>query len=207
MMKSNKRKFTLPLRAWLLYLIVIAFLSTGVTLSRYVTSTNGNDGAGVIAFHDISITESGDFYESGKLLIQPGVNLQKKAIVEFGGSEAAVYIFLVVETDTFAKQTDHISYTAASNQISWQVDDTWKYLLSENNKHIYYTVLAPNIVFKQDIIEDETVIVADSLKNSEISALQTLAVSFRATAVQADGFGDFATEAEHAEATWNAVRR
>lgn len=204
-MKKNNQKFRLPLRAWLMYLVVIAFLSTGVTLSRYVTSTTGNDSAGVITFHDITITETGDFYEEGKLLLQPGVDLEKKAVVNFGGSQAAVYVFLSSQAEGFAKQSDNMQFTALDGKISWQIDSTWQYLLSENNTHVYYTALTPNTAIAKEIISGGTVEVADTLKNSELQALPTLSVSFEATAVQADGFGNFANEAEHAKAAWNAV--
>ncbi len=204
-MKESKSKFRLPLRAWLLYLIVIAALSVGVTLSRYVTSTTDGDEAGVIEFHDISITETGDFYEEGKLILQPGVSMEKKAVVNFGGSEAAVYIFLSVKTDGFEKQGDNYNFNAVDGKIGWQIDEDWNYLYSENDTYIYYLLLESNTLFEQDIISDGKVYAADTLKNSELKSLTSLSVSFQATAVQADGFGEHDTEAEHAKAAWDAV--
>ncbi len=204
-MKQNKQPFRLPLRAWLLYLILLAFLSTGVTLSRYVTSTTGDDRAAVIGFQDITITETGDFYAEGKLLMQPGVDLEKKAVVEFGGSEAAVYVFLTVETSTFERLADTEQFAALHQKICWQMDSSWHYLRSDNDQHIYYLLLAPNTALQQDIILDGTVTVSETIKNSQMQGLSGLAVTFQATAVQADGFGDFATEQAHAAAAWDAV--
>lgn len=206
-MKQNKQKFRLSPRVWLMYLIVLAVLSTGVTLSRYVTSSSGDDQAGVIRFHDIRISETGSFYEAGTLLLQPGVDLEKKAVVEFGGSEAAVYVFLTVDTENFIKQDDNMQFTALDQKIRWQIDGSWQYLLSEDQTHVYYMSLAPNTTLEQAIIRNGAVLVSDEIIRTEMQNLDSLAVSFQATAVQSDGFGVSGTEADHAKKVWDAVGR
>ena len=41
------------------------------------TFASGSDSARVITFGDLTLTETGDFYEEGKLMIIPGVDLKK----------------------------------------------------------------------------------------------------------------------------------
>lgn len=187
-MEKKIKKFRLPLRAWLLYLVLVAFLSTGVTLSKYVTSTQGGDSARIIKFGDISITETGDFTDE-KFRIQPGVNLNKTATIDFKGSEANTYVFLEVSTDTFTAVADNYTFSKVDEKIKWSVDKTnWTYLTSEKGKYIYYKALTANTAFNADIITDNTVYVSSQLLNSEAQGITNLSVSFRGIAVQANGF-------------------
>lgn len=199
-MEKKIKKFRLPLRAWLLYLVLVAFLSTGVTLSKYVTSTQGGDSARIIKFGDISITETGDFTDE-KFRIQPGVNLNKTATIDFKGSEANTYVFLEVSTDTFTAAADNYTFSTVDEKIKWSVDKTnWTYLTSENGKYIYYKALTANTAFNADIITDNTVYVSSQLLNSESQGITNLSVSFRGIAVQANGFPT-------ASDAWEAVKK
>lgn len=197
----------LSLRACMLYLLVSLFLVSGITLSRYVTLTNGGDGARVAVIRQLSITESGDFYEPSRLRIQPGVDLTKKAVVTFAGCEAAVYVFAQVQVSGWTLEPDGYTYTAAEGKLRWSMDSSWTFLSSEGSDAVYYRVLAPNeILTDAPLIRDGLVQVSDTLRNSEIKALPALSAAFTATVVQYDGFGDFAAETAHANAAWNAVK-
>lgn len=199
-MEKKIKKFRLPLRAWLLYLVLVAFLSTGVTLSKYVTSTQGGDSARIIKFGDISITETGDFTDE-KFRIQPGVNLNKTATIDFKGSEANTYVFLEVSTDTFTAAADNYTFSTVDEKIKWSVDKTkWTYLASETGKYIYYKALTANTAFNADIITDNKVYVSEQLLNSEAQGITNLSVSFRGIAVQANGFPT-------ASDAWEAVKK
>lgn len=199
-MKKNNKKFRLPLRAWLMYIILVAFLSTGVTLSKYVTSSKGGDMARIIKFSDIVITETGNFCENGKFRVQPGVSIEKKPQVTFGGSESAVYIFLTAESDFFIKNQDNYSFSALDDKLNWSVDsEKWTFLLSENGTHIYFKALEANQELNDTIIKNNTITVSDTLLNSEIADLSDFSLNFRSIAVQANGF-------VNAEDAWNAVK-
>ncbi len=188
-MEKKIKKFRLPLRAWLLYLVLVAFLSTGVTLSKYVTSTQGGDGARIIKFGDIAITETGDFTDE-KFRVQPGVDLEKRAELKFEGSEANTYVFVEVTVENFTANDDNYSfYAIADNKIYWSVDKTkWTYLTNENGKYIYYKALTANTPLEDTIITDNKVYVSHELKNSETQGITDLSASFRGIAVQANGF-------------------
>lgn len=43
--QKKKKRVRLPLRAYLLYLLLVTFALTGVTFSRYVVSSDWGDGA------------------------------------------------------------------------------------------------------------------------------------------------------------------
>ena len=55
--KPEKKKFRLPIKAYLMYFIVATILFTGVSLSKYAVSAGGSDGAGVAT---IAITDNAD---------------------------------------------------------------------------------------------------------------------------------------------------
>ncbi|MGN0165551.1 MAG: hypothetical protein ACI39R_05155 [Lachnospiraceae bacterium] len=203
---EEKNKNRLPVRAYLIYLSVFLFLLTGVTFSKYVASSNGTDSARVASIEDITVTETGSFIEDTKLLLQPGVDLEKKAVVNFGGSEVATYVFIEVSAPGWTKKDNHTAFSAGNGAVSWVIDDFWTYLLSENDRDVYFAIVEPNRkLVNEDIIQDGIITVSSRLKNSELSYLNGLSLEFCAWAVQYDGFGNFDTEAEHAQAAWDAV--
>ena len=92
--ENQKRnpKFRLPFSAVLLYLVLIAVALSGVTFSRYMTGTTVGDTARVAIMRDITVTETGNFAETDKWVITPGVDMIKNAVVNFEGSEMACYV-------------------------------------------------------------------------------------------------------------------
>ena len=177
--ESAKKKIKLPIWAYLIYFLTALFLLTGVTFSKYVVGTNENDSARAVTFEDIAVSEIGDFFENGKLLLQPGVDLEKKAVVNF---------------------SDNYGYTVQDGKISYSIDNSlWTYLMNDDEKYIYYIPLNVNEkLTNADIIKDGKVFVNDMLKNSELQSLTELTVEFRAVAVQSAGF-------ENAQDAWKAV--
>lgn len=198
--ESAKKKIKLPIWAYLIYFLTALFLLTGVTFSKYVVGTNENDSARAVTFEDIAVSEIGDFFENGKLLLQPGVDLEKKAVVNFGGSETATYVFIAVNPAGWTVGSDNYGYTVQDGKISYSIDNSlWTYLMNDDEKYIYYIPLNVNEkLTNADIIKDGKVFVNDMLKNSELQSLTELTVEFRAVAVQSAGF-------ENAQDAWKAV--
>ena len=88
--QKKKNRVRLPLRAYLLYLLVVTFALTGVTFSRYVASSDGGDAARVAVIRDLTVTEMGDVpADGGRWLLAPGVELTKNAVVTLESSEMA----------------------------------------------------------------------------------------------------------------------
>lgn len=176
--KPNKRR--LPLRAWLLYLAVATFALTGVTFSRYVASAHSQDGARVITFGDLTVTDS------GSVQVQPGVAAKKDLTVRFEGSEAAVYVFAEVQGG-WTRGADGI-YHDATGLMTWRVADGWTHL----QDNVYYRALSPNTALDAGLIDDGTVDVSEDMTRTELEKLsKALSIRVQAAAVQREG-GDTA---------------
>lgn len=180
--KPNKRR--LPLRAWLLYLAVATFALTGVTFSRYVASAHSQDGARVITFGDLTVTDS------GSVQVQPGVAAQKDLTVRFEGSEAAVYVFAEVQGG-WTRGADNRTYTYGGGSLSWRVADGWTHL----QDNVYYRELAPNTALDAGLIDGSAVNVSENMTRTELEELsKALHIHVQAAAVQREG-GDTAETA------------
>lgn len=180
--KPNKRR--LPLRAWLLYLAVATFALTGVTFSRYVASAHSQDGARVITFGDLTVTDS------GSVQVQPGVAAKKNLTVRFDGSEAAVYVFAEVQGG-WTRGADNRTYTYGADSLSWRVADGWTHL----QDNVYYRELAPNTALDAGLIDGGTVDVSEDMTRTELEELsKALSIHVQAAAVQREG-GDTAETA------------
>lgn len=106
--QKKKKRVRLPLRAYLLYLLVVTFALTGVTFSRYVVSSDWGDGARVASIRQLTVTETGDVpAEGGKWLLAPGVDVTKNAVVALESSEVACYVFAEVQTGGWQRSGTH----------------------------------------------------------------------------------------------------
>lgn len=180
--KPNKRR--LPLRAWLLYLAVVTFALTGVTFSRYVASAHSQDGARVITFGDLTVTDS------GSVQVQPGVPAKKDLTVRFDGSEAATYVFVELKGSGWTRGADGI-YHDATGLMTWRVADGWTHL----RDNVYYRELAPNTALDAGLIDGGTVDVSEDMTRTQLQAAAgTLHIRVQAAAVQREG-GDTAETA------------
>ena len=198
--KMNNRRFSMgsgEVVMWvagvLFCLVLITRSMMGGLFARYTTSGSGYDHARVIRFGDIYITETGDFVgSSNKLLITPGVDIAKKAVVQFEGSEAATYVFLEVNCSEGWTAEDGVF--SNNGKLTWQIADGWKAL----GNNVFYRILVTNESLEADIIRDGVIHVSPDISNSEIRDL-SCTISFRASAVQSHGF-------ENAEAAWESLQ-
>ena len=216
--KQEHKKFCLPFRACLLYLFLIALALTGISFSRYVENTNGGDAARVSSFRELSITETGNFSEPDKWVIVPGVDMVKKAVVNFEGSEMACYVFLEIEAGGW-ERTDTHTYSVADGGdvlLRWKVvseESGWTYLDGTENGAVYYKILPSNTELHADVIDAEgTITVSPDLTRTRLEALPAdLSISIEAAAVQYQGFAEGLAEGYTAEdraaAAWNAIKR
>lgn len=206
---EKKHRSVLRIQVCLVYLIVVTTLLTGVTFSKYVTRTSGEDAARVIRMGQVSISETGSFTD-GKLVLIPGVDLIKDASVIFEGSESASYLFLEVAASAQWETSDHKKYQTRNDGITmmeWQMRDEWKYLCSssssEGDSHIYYYPLEANQNLNCDIIkENGKITVSEKMKKTDLKTLtdQELFIGFRAFVVQSGGFAT-------AQDAWESVQK
>ena len=159
--------------------------------------------ARVISFGDLTLSESGDFYENNSLMIIPVVNLTKKATVDFAGSESATYVFVEIVPSDGWQETYGYTFSYISNDkiaMQWSVNEYWELLTDENGIYVYYRALVPNTALEGvDIIADNgRIFVSDQISKSELGSMVNISIKLRAAVVQAGGFAN-------PEAAWNSV--
>lgn len=222
---GRKRRFKKPVRAYLIYTLVVLLLATGVTAARYMVSSEAADKARVITFGDIDVVEdkaNGPLTKDGKLAILPGADITKKATVEFEGSESACYVFIKVTAPSWQHTDDtHMNFGAMSYtnsdgttdyKIKWGVSADWKYVTdgedSGKNYYVYYKILDANQtmgkasggknVIDGTILENNTISVAKTIKSTELKNVGGFEITLEAMAMQYDGVGD-------AKAAWKTL--
>ena len=212
---ERKPKFRLPFSAVLLYLLLIAAAVSGVTFSKYMTGTTVGDTARVAIMRDITVTETGNFAETDKWVITPGVDMIKKAVVNFKGSEMACYVFCEIKTTGWSRMKDNYSFAfsgGSGNILGWAVNNGWNYLSGNGSEAVYYRIVGANTVLQTDVLaEGGKITVSENITKTQLGLLpKDMQIKISATAVQYNGFSEgFAaeyTEAQRALAAWNAVK-
>ena len=215
--ENQKRnpKFRLPFSAVLLYLVLIAVALSGVTFSKYMTGTTVGDTARVAIMRDITVTETGNFAETDKWVITPGVDMIKKAVVNFEGSEMACYVFCEIKTTGWSRMDDNYSFVFSGgneNILGWAVNNGWNFLSGNGSEAVYYRIVGANAVLQTDVLaEGGKITVSENITKTQLDSLpKDMQIKISATAVQYNGFSEETgaeyTEAQRALAAWNAVK-
>lgn len=205
MVKHTRAKINIPIciAIFLFCLTLIsAYLTCGL-YAKYISSAYGSDSSRVTTFGNITLTETGDFNSDGKLVIIPGVNLTKKAVINFAGSEAATYVFVEVIPSAWQISANNKSFLFTLNDktvMQWSIEESWTFLESDNGTYIYYRKLPPNSVLDgANIIADGgKITVSNQITKSEISSMTGISIKLRASVVQAGGF-------ESPNAAWASI--
>ena len=212
---EQKSKFRLPFSAVLLYLVLIAAALSGVTFSRYMVGTTAGDTARVAIMRDITVTETGNFAETDKWVITPGVDMIKNAVVNFEGSEMACYVFCEIKTTGWSRMDDNYSFVFSGgneNILGWAVNNGWKFLSGNGSEAVYYRIVSANTVLQTDVLADGgKITVSENITKTQLDSLpKDMQIKISATAVQYNGFSEGSTaeytEAQRALAAWNAVK-
>ena len=211
--QKKKNRVRLPLRAYLLYLLVVTFALTGVTFSRYVVSSDWGDGARVASIRQLTVTETGDVPpEGGKWLLAPGVDVTKNAVVTLESSEMACYVFLELETEGWQRTGTHsyaIQDGGGTALSAWGVDAAWQLLHGGTDSAVYYQLVPANTAFSAAVLGDGgRITVSADVTASRLRALADtgLRIDIQAAAVQYQGLDDGMDSTTRAEAAWSAVR-
>lgn len=208
---EKKPKFRIPFSAALLYLALIAVAVSGVTFSKYVTGTTVGDTARVAIMRDITVTETGNFAETDKWVITPGVDMIKKAVVNFEGSEMACYVFCEIKTTGWSRLDEYrFAFSGGSeNILGWAVNNDWKFLSGNGSEAVYYRIVGANAVLQEDVLaEGGKITVSENITKTQLDSLpKDMQIKISATAVQYNGFseGEY-TEEQRALAAWEAVK-
>ena len=212
---ERKPKFRLPFSAVLLYLLLIAAAVSGVTFSKYMTGTTVGDTARVAIMRDITVTETGNFAETDKWVITPGVDMIKKAVVNFKGSEMACYVFCDIKTTGWSRMNDNYSFAfsgGSGNILGWAVNNEWEFLSGNGSEAVYYRIVGANTELQTDVLaEGGKITVSENITKTQLGLLpKDMQIKISATAVQYNGFSEESgaeyTEAQRALSAWNAVK-
>ncbi len=201
-MRSKKTNHKTPsfsighLALVLLCLVLFTTRLTSGVAAKFASNTTASGSAQVIRFGEISIEETGDFNAAGKLFIIPGVDINKSAQVNFEGSEAATYVFLEVKLAGWETE-NYRNFSVSRDSVkllSWDVSSDWTYLKSSGDTYVYYylgEMLPFNTEVHSKIIADDTIHTSTQVTAAHIAAgvFDDLSITFRATAVQGNGFG------------------
>lgn len=192
--KPGKVNIPMILAAILLFLTLLSIHLTSGLYARYVTTASGSDSARVAKFGRLTLTEEGDFdgTSAKKGTVIPGVDLKKRAWVSFTASEVSTVVFVEIITN-WDKAADGDTFSFGTGLMSWEVDDTWTYLLADSYngmpRYVYYKTLIPNESLTADIIADEgKITVSTSVKESSRTALDGAYITLRASVIQSGGF-------------------
>jgi len=206
MYRRKKAKMNIPMctACVLLCLTLFSVYLCGGMYARYIVTESGEDAARVITFGNLTLSEAGDFYDTNKLMLIPGVNLQKRAWVDFAGSESETYVFVeVTPSSAWSSSVDHRTFSVVmggKTLMSMGIATEWTYLPTSGGSCVYYREVAPNDALSnaQIIANDGLVAVSDQITRTEMASLTGLSLSLRATVVQSGGF-------DSAAAAWASV--
>lgn len=205
--KSKTAKLNIPMTiaAILLCLTMISFHMTSGLYAKYLTNGSGGDFARVITFGELTLTEEGNFYDTGKLMIVPAVDLQKRVMVEFDGSEAATYVFVELDVSTNWQRDGKVFKIVDENDsnvvlMQLSVADGWDSLDTGDGKNVFFQALEPNVKLnKVDVIAaDGKVTVSKEITLKNISQLEGTFINVQASVVQLGGF-------ENAADAWASI--
>lgn len=211
---EKKPNFRLPFSAVLLYIVLISAAVSGVTFSRYVTGTTVGDAARVAIMRDITVTETGNSSGTDKWVITPGVDMIKKAVVNFEGSEMACYVFCEIKTTGWSRLDEHsFAFSGGGeNILGWAVNNNWRFLSGNGSEAVYYCIVSANTVLQADVLaEGGKITVSENITKTQLDSLpKDMQIKISAAAVQYNGFSEGSeagyTEAQRALAAWEAVK-
>ena len=212
-MNELEKAKKLPIKSYLVGLIFIIFLTTGVTYSKYITTWSTGDYARAAKIDELQIYESG-----GKIKLLPGndeikeVKIQLQNCDERYDNEIAYYIFLNVCVDEDSwKMLEDNNYTFMLDEggngnklkdISWSIDQykesgetNWKYLRSysidKKTNYIYYDRIEAGKKFEdKNVIKDKKVKVLSCVTKSLLEKYSSKNLDIKFSAVIKQDTGD-----------------
>ena len=145
--QSSPRNFFI---IWAIFGLSLVLLSSHITsgpYAKYSSQSTGSDGARVIKFGDLTVTETGDFTSVGtnenQFVFVPGVDLKKDIRVSFEGSEASTIVFITVKAPGWTLENKK-NFEDSKGQLTWSVADGWTHLQADGDTHVFYYSLDPN---------------------------------------------------------------
>lgn len=203
--RVNNRLSVMHMAALLFCLVLISVALLPGLYARYTGGDSGFDSARVISFKQLTVTENGDFVNVNgvnQFIFTPGVSLQKRILVSFGGSESATIVFIEVQTHGW-ETADHRNFIFDNGQMTWSINTNWEYLKTDGDTQVYYKHLAPNeMISELSVIQNDQINVSS---NGTVEAYNNydkdeIGITVTAYVAQSNGFS---TEEE----AWNSISK
>lgn len=176
----------------LLCMVLITSHATSGLYAKYKSDTSGYDGARVIRFGNLTLTEENSPSGNKTWIVVPGVNISKNPLVSFEGSEASTFVFVEVTVSsgwTFDSANGRFSF---GGKMYWDIHENWDYVCKSDSTYVFaYTEdkIMPNTVLQNvQIINDGTIFVGANITPSEVAAISNMKLTFKARAIQSSGF-------------------
>lgn len=195
MLKKARNGMGLPM--WiaciLLCLVLLTVYLSKDLYAKYATGDRSGMEARVAGYGALTLTETGDFSPGTAAIVLPGVNLTKRAVIDFEGGEVSSYVYAEITLSGHWTTTDQRTFTVKSGTktlLSWTVESEWQYLTTTaGGTYVFYQKLNANEELHADLIANGGLItVSNAMTAAEVATLSNAFIHLRATAVQANGF-------------------
>ena len=188
---------------------------SGVTFSKYISSTVAENYARVIRFGELYVTNGTDSYEEENIKIVPGAEIKKNPTVNFDGSEAQSCVFLKIDSSYWTYDSTDRSFSYILNNkkiITCIVCKEWNYLKNDGTGNVFYIFIQPNTKLSQSVINGNTIYISQEIKNSDIQSVsEILNLKFNTFAIQCNNFENdiefVPTSKEHAALIWDFTQK
>lgn len=211
----KKQLYKILIRGCALIFLVtmLGFYMSSFVFARYISNSSLGDTAKVAKFGDLTFYEylsdgttlaTGETVEIDNLLINPGINVNKKISLSFGKSEVGVYLFLVIDANRFkvVSETDSYKITVQNNLsediLYWNLDNSWNYLedVSTSNQFVFCYHLDPNTSFDEVLMDS---ILVNSISFDDVNLLKgdKPSLSFKTYAISSVGL--------NSDEAWNHI--
>lgn len=166
----------------------LAYLMTQTTP---VTNTFVAGNIGNLELDETGMTEG----RTKSFMVTPGVNITKDPTVTFSGNNVPAYVFVKVDQTGWTQSEDKMTYSCINEKVTWTVDPSWALVPGTTN--VYSRTVAAQASLNANVIKDNTITVAGTILQSELTADAVPNLAFSAYAVQqANGADTTFTPAE-----------
>ena len=188
---------TMHVALLLLCAVLFSTYAIGGLYARFVSKNTGSSSARVIFFGDVNLDDS---TTGNDIILIPGVTVSKKVDINFEGSEASTFVFVVLTPSAHWK-LDGNTLKMMNNQdttiATLVVANDWTYLTTESGKFVFYKSLEPNVVLSENAFFDAQngveggLAVPSAVTAADLSLLSgENSISIKAIAMQSSGFAN-----------------
>ena len=185
-MKKNR----LPLRVYLLYLVIATFVVSGAAFSKYVVSGSTEDSARAASFGTIDLYETKDSEGttvhtlSNTFMLIPGVDITKDPKMYYTAGEVACEVDIILSLPSYWTQdagndNRFCIMNGTKELVAFTVSSTFAFKSADNGEYIFSKDLAPGESLGStdapiSVIVDDKVTVSASANKADFTHISSL---------------------------------